>query len=92
MKVGKRLGAIPAIELLSRLDGLSASSSVFTETRVGIEPEANSYENRGMSGYGMAACGLQNGRSHGVSIDARAWTKDQLRVTTILPNWPLFSR
>jgi catechol 2,3-dioxygenase-like lactoylglutathione lyase family enzyme len=35
---------------------LSACSSVFTEARVRIEPEASSCENRGMSGYGMAAC------------------------------------
>ena len=33
---------------LSRLDGLSACSSVFTEARVSIEPEANSCEIRGM--------------------------------------------
>jgi hypothetical protein len=37
---------------LSRLDRLSACSSVFTATRVGIEPEASSCENRGMGGYG----------------------------------------
>jgi len=32
-----------------------ACSSVFTETRVSIEPEASSTENRGMSAYGTAA-------------------------------------
>src|SRR5260370_549884 len=35
---------------LSRLNRLSACSSAFTETRVSIEPEASSCENRGMSG------------------------------------------
>ena len=44
---------------LSRLDSLCACSSVLTETRVSIVPEANACENREMGGYGMTAGGCK---------------------------------
>ncbi len=45
--------------------------------RVGIEHEASSCENRGMSGYGTAACGCKTDVR--MAFDARAWMKHQLR-------------
>ena len=42
---------------LFRLDSLSACSSVFTEARVRIEPEASSCEIRELRGYGTTAHG-----------------------------------
>ncbi len=39
---------------LDRLYSLSACSSLFTDARASIEPEASSCANGGMTGYGMS--------------------------------------